>query len=140
MKAIEILFQPTLPTRGATDGIPVRAHDLLISTHAPNTGSDLPTCVAVSSATPFQPTLPARGATCTPLHTSSATKFQPTLPARGATYPPHSTATAITDFNPRSPHGERQPSQGKGYLQLIFQPTLPARGATPGRDLGRAAR
>ena len=88
MSAYNVLlrFQSTLPARGATRSRRTRSSAsenfnprslhgerpdvqallrafLCISIHAPCTGSDLPTCVAVSSATPFQSTLPARGAT-----------------------------------------------------------------------------
>ena len=34
------------------------------------------------------------------------------------------------DFNPRSPHGERQYVRIAGDVPIGFQPTLPARGAT----------
>ena len=34
------------------------------------------------------------------------------------------------DFNPRSPHGERQAVLIASTCCLVFQPTLPARGAT----------
>ena len=56
----------------------------------------------------FQSTLPARGATAsTPSRTPTAS-FQSTLPARGATGPPGRTTALRSDFNPRSPHGERR--------------------------------
>ena len=58
----KILFQPTLPARGATN--PVDSHKSFYG---------------------FQPTLPARGATSTPEGVAPLEKFQPTLPARGAT-------------------------------------------------------
>ena len=103
---------------------------VLISTHAPRTGSD------ASSA----------------MSTRLLARFQPTLPARGATRAPGCTMRR-SDFNPRSPHGERQrfslpeitgksisthaPRTGSdttgAYLPQVvigFQPTLPARGAT----------
>ena len=56
--------------------------------------------------------------------------FQPTLPARGATRHRSFRLWQQSDFNPRSPHGERR------FIAIIwrwmcrFQPTLPARGAT----------
>ena len=79
--------------------------------------------------------------------------FQPTLPARGATRHRHAAGLGLQDFNPRSPHGERQPSGGQTRRRTAdfnprsphgerpragdergggkaFQPTLPARGAT----------
>ena len=98
----DILFQSTLPVRGAT---------------------------IVYSAWIFQPgfqsTLPVRGATCIPLAQKGNIKFQSTLPVRGATFccPPgcaiykisiHAPregsdttgsvfVTGSVDFNPRSP-------------------------------------
>ena len=78
-----ILFQSTLPARGATllrGGQRIRRR---ISIHAPRTGSD-----AIR--------LP---------HFLSH-EFQSTLPARGATRPQPADAHG-SHFNPRSPHGER---------------------------------
>ena len=57
-----------------------------ISTHAPRTGSDEIKCHIIKPPLLFQPTLPARGATR--LTETSTRRF--------------------CDFNPRSPHGERQ--------------------------------
>ena len=79
--------------------------------------------------------------------------FQSTLPARGATYRActlpmradiisiHAPRTGsdiliykiwfiIYNFNPRSPHGERQRFQDLPLFGIQFQSTLPARGAT----------
>ena len=36
----------------------------------------------------------------------------------------------LSNFNPRSPHGERLALSTASRVRLIFQPTLPARGAT----------
>ena len=84
----------------------------------------------VGGAIAFQSTLPARGATRKPRRRSQKPPFQSTLPARGATtrgrrkpsgsrisiHAPRTgsdvtirdTVLAPSDFNPRSPHGERQ--------------------------------
>ena len=56
--------------------------------------------------------------------------FQPTLPARGATKTVVYSCVYRTNFNPRSPHGERPARPQKMEGESIFQPTLPARGAT----------
>ena len=85
-----------------------------------------------SSADLFQPTLPARGATRKRIRSSAnKNRFQPTLPARGATAHAQLRFLAYSDFNPRSPHGER-PYWSPPELPATssFQPTLPARGAT----------
>ena len=57
-------------------------------------------------------------------------KFQSTLPARGATPLHNITSGVFADFNPRSPHGERQARRLFGKQTRAFQSTLPARGAT----------
>ena len=100
-------FQPTLPARGATrcrrryptstqhfnprspHGERQNQGDVFaqladISTHAPRTGSDM-------------------GGRMNNLFL----EFQPTLPARGATQTQRASITTFSDFNPRSPHGER---------------------------------
>ena len=41
-----IKFQPTLPARGATRGCAVAIPQAAISTHAPRTGSDVPSLYA----------------------------------------------------------------------------------------------
>ena len=80
-----------------------------ISIHAPRTGSDAR----------IRPRLQGQQ------------RFQSTLPARGATNSSFIARHIPANFNPRSPHGERQ-GRGKEMkiLNLEFQSTLPARGAT----------
>ena len=78
-------FQPTLPARGATKQ-----------------------GCACGKLRRFQPTLPARGATTKRTQSLRTWRFQPTLPARGATSVSALKWTDTLDFNPRSPHGERQ--------------------------------
>ena len=56
--------------------------------------------------------------------------FQSTLPARGATLTSRSMASCNRNFNPRSPHGERQWLPTYKSEVTAFQSTLPARGAT----------
>ena len=100
-------FQSTLPARGAT----IYTHDdgtiVVISIHAPRTGSDLFGSLRSPHSSGFQSTLPARGATYNKGKSDKSDLFQSTLPARGAT---------------------------PGYIVRIgrykFQSTLPARGAT----------
>ena len=85
-----VRFQSTLPARGATRKSDKNNHQLSISIHAPRTGSD---------------NRPA-DKRCNQL------RFQSTLPARGATHRLEHSAQRGHYFNPRSPHGERQP----GYI------------------------
>ena len=56
--------------------------------------------------------------------------FQSTLPARGATRRRGKPQGFKSNFNPRSPHGERQGVIHLPRQTLKFQSTLPARGAT----------
>ena len=103
---------------------------LRISIHAPRTGSDPRTNGAAVkrndfnprsphgerrsiqrasfSALLFQSTLPARGATGLTRTSFSTAQFQSTLPARGATPAAVFWTNLKSNFNPRSPHGERQ--------------------------------
>ena len=107
-------------------------NQVLISIHAPRTGSAPDARTLGRRERPFQPTLPARGATQISPPDESRSRFQPTLPARGATsarnqrtptgaISTHAPRTGsdrkgqendrhTTDFNPRSPHGERRQS------------------------------
>ena len=81
----EVIFQPTLPARGATGKSGILSSPTDISTHAPRTGSD--NCTA--------PGPPRRG------------HFNPRSPHGER---PDSTARRANAhyFNPRSPHGERR--------------------------------
>ena len=103
---------------------------MAISIHAPRTGSDVTFWHPIGIHLKFQSTLPARGATAANAELSVKGQFQSTLPARGATWKipqiaamlgfqstlPARGATRVcacagargSDFNPRSPHGERR--------------------------------
>ena len=58
-----LIFQSTLPARGATDYLPKPFTDCIISIHAPRTGSDVIILCFFIRGGIFQSTLPARGAT-----------------------------------------------------------------------------
>ena len=85
----------------------------------------------------FQSTLPARGATWTTLSISPRRRFQSTLPARGATPQDIKTKNIKADFNPRSPHGERQ----NGFCTISAKPRIsihaPRTGSDPPFDYNR---
>ena len=123
-------FQSTLPARGATVDCFILVNKVVISIHAPRTGSD--------EGGRFRRACP---------------QFQSTLPARGATDVVVPLYVATANFNPRSPHGERRYTnlcpQQQGQISIHaprtgsdpclqsrhvgterFQSTLPARGAT----------
>ena len=80
------LFQSTLPVGGATNAMIDKYVDLIISIHAPRGGSDFCFCSDLTDVT----------------------IFQSTLPVGGATWDGDSKAWLDTNFNPRSPWGERR--------------------------------
>ena len=125
-------FQSTLPARGATRMRHATPRRAAISIHAPRTGSDTrPGTADDRPRTLFQSTLPARGATAAKGRKRPRKRFQSTLPARGATWTDSTCWATPSDFNPRSPHGERRDPGFYESWDEIFQSTLPARGATP---------
>ena len=100
-------FQSTLPARGATERRPRGGTIIVISIHAPRTGSDCEARTTSISGCYFNPRSP------------HGERLRPNRYPRAPLY-----------FNPRSPHGER-PNASQGYVTtLLFQSTLPARGAT----------
>ena len=101
-------FNPRSPHGERPVGRTVDIMPTDISIHAPRTGSDGHRAVRAGLGGQFQSTLPARGATAFPC-----------LAAR-----------AYSNFNPRSPHGERHQPAHNHQQQRKFQSTLPARGAT----------
>ena len=105
-----LMFQPTLPLRGATCLCLQRRPGRCVSTHAPLAGSDNIRFQPLYIASMFQPTLPLRGATTAATDPVKPTVFQPTLPLRGATRYQPAYAGLIPGFNPRSPCGERHRS------------------------------
>ena len=100
-------FQSTLPARGATRSLPSPSRCRNISIHAPRTGSDAD----------------AR-------HGAARAEISIHAPRTGSDWRRASGRFAPCDFNPRSPHGERQGLTLKAVRKEIFQSTLPARGAT----------
>ena len=126
----QLIFQSTLPARGATRCRRQCRRSRGISIHAPRTGSDRTQLCYLYPTQNFNPRSP-HGERHDRLHRGrSREPFQSTLPARGATAPASGRGRRCSDFNPRSPHGERL---ARGYQinpATIFQSTLPARGAT----------
>ena len=130
MAAQQAKFQSTLPAWGATNDLVIIVHIVNFNPRSPH-GERHPQSLDVWHLSQFQSTLPAWGATSIRITDASVNElFQSTLPAWGATRPPFSTSCVISNFNPRSPHGERQSKQFAANYALAFQSTLPAWGAT----------
>ena len=108
----------------------------------------------------FQSTLPARGATASDSSSAGIPTISIHAPRTGSDQSRQPEPAAASNFNPRSPHGERQcrseskvssnkyfnPRSPHGERPLspatfsapvVFQSTLPARGATIARELVR---
>ena len=101
------LFQSTLPAWGATALFVQPCDTAAISIHAPRVGSDISN-FSFSSLVTFQSTLPAWGATTFHSNLLNRVKFQSTLPAWGATRASLIHSATVSNFNPRSPRGERR--------------------------------
>ena len=147
------LFQSTLPTRGATLQQLQVQHRWWISIHAPHEGSDefshtVDRLDEISIHAPHEGSdrgteggkLMAKWISIHAPHEGSdgaerfvwpiAKQFQSTLPTRGATPRQSGMQMAISNFNPRSPRGERPVLYCFLLCQSKFQSTLPTRGAT----------
>ena len=110
--ALPRLFQSTLPVRGATRD----PHDVVrqrhISIHAPCAGSDFASRILSAHAASFQSTLPVRGATAfVSWLQDGQTDFNPRSP-RGERPAKNQERGKHMHFNPRSPRGERRDSRG----------------------------
>ena len=146
---IVIKFQSTLPARGATKARAQRWNRLVISIHAPRTGSDILLFSSKAAFFYFNPRSPhGERRIHTSAHLQANSKFQSTLPARGATnctswgcylqrnfnprsphgerrYRAKTTAARMKHFNPRSPHGERRPRMVASSAARNFNPRSP---------------
>ena len=125
-----VLFQPTLPARGATRPLRWRwASAPYFNPRSPH-GERLSMDTKLPMASQFQPTLPARGATAGQLGIATENIISTHAPRTGSDVRIGSLLPGLKNFNPRSPHGERPNFGAKAAGSAAFQPTLPARGAT----------
>ena len=101
-----------------------------ISIHAPLAGSDQSNAPETARPRVFQSTLPLRGATTShqQTHQDDAISIHAPLAGSDASHGRH--FCSPTDFNPRSPCGERLIGLKFDTRYSIFQSTLPLRGAT----------
>ena len=149
----DVIFQSTLPARGAT-GLQVPWHRRCnISIHAPRTGSDKVAVLGERADTRnFNPRSPhgerhfrhalqadqryfnprsPHGERLIFLHLRTVNNyFNPRSPHGERPDRANSRARPGENFNPRSPHGERHERGGGMAKRPPFQSTLPARGAT----------
>ena len=102
-----VIFQSTLPARGATRTRPQQSQAGGISIHAPRTGSDDTVPHKATKTSEFQSTLPARGATRDLSATCDRDSISIHAPRTGSDQNNLLFNVVTINFNPRSPHGER---------------------------------
>ena len=105
---VVLIFQSTLPAKGATFDSASRGARTAISIHAPSKGSDVPCCFVCNRAKDFNPRSQQR---------ERLNRF------------PRS-RNISRNFNPRSQQRERQHALMTTCTMSPFQSTLPAKGAT----------
>ena len=145
-------FQSTLPGWGATMGASTGVSRDLFQSTLPGWGATISRTVATTSSFYFNPRspdgerlmrewieppdvisihAPRMGSDC-PVDDADAIRqaFQSTLPGWGATARWPSNTPCVTNFNPRSPDGERPKPSWRASPRDLFQSTLPGWGAT----------
>ena len=146
------IFQSTLPLRGATTGTGYIPADVPISIHAPLAGSDRFASGGYISGPDFNPrspcgerlavVVPAALQVCISIHAPLAGSDSHGLtsskndlisihaPLAGSDHNNRKDCAEQSDFNPRSPCGERRAEEAPYIYDNVFQSTLPLRGAT----------
>ena len=120
-----IVFQPTLPLRGATSRTRRRGSYTNFNPRSP-CGERLDRKVAPALRDAFQPTLPLRGATNSSGTIARVSVFQPTLPLRGATAIYSSSACVTVNISDIA-QKQKSPSQATSG-KTARQPVRTSRG------------
>ena len=126
-----ILFQSTLPARGATGRSKMTTLTRDISIHAPRTGSDVDFSGLMEKSILISIHAPRTGSDNK--IRQEMQQFQQIsihAPRTGSDLRNNLAYTSKIHFNPRSPHGERRAGNVVRSQPREFQSTLPARGAT----------
>ena len=105
-----------------------------ISIHAPPVGSDARAADYFKKPSKFQSTLPLWGATVLPEIRGFFNTISIHAPPVGSDGTSGFPSSLSTDFNPRSPCGERLPPHLHRNSSRVFQSTLPLWGATRGAE------
>ena len=129
-RSVRSYFNPRSPhgERRYVHGQPWRRH--AISIHAPRRGSDSGQLCTSGIHQKFQSTLPAGGATNQMQEAGRGDTISIHAPRMGSDLPHLAFPMRISNFNPRSPQGERQANRAMVVNMVQFQSTLPAWGAT----------
>ena len=123
-------FQSTLPVWGATNSFKLAFAACRISIHAPRVGSDTRVTLPSLMLSRFQSTLPVWGATQQGQKQRGLSGISIHAPRVGSDREVIMIMSKRSNFNPRSPCGERPGSRKSKFKRLKFQSTLPVWGAT----------
>ena len=126
---LAILISIHAPRTGSDKAVGNDSRGVLISIHAPRTGSD---CIAPGVSPRrghFNPRSPHGERPSVPRTVFRTVAFQSTLPARGATYTAAVVRLTTWYFNPRSPHGERQGGNDNEVVSLHISIHAPRTGS-----------
>ena len=127
-----MLFQSTLPVGGATSSYRHTVHRRNISIHAPRGGSDV-TIAPVPLSSRISIHAPRGGSDSIKIHVIHDRGISIHAPRGGSDLRYSGAVRRPSDFNPRSPWGERQLVLTCSNMVVIFQSTLPVGGATAGQ-------
>ena len=125
-----MVFQSTLPVRGATRLGVFALHLPLISIHAPRAGSDNGGEIMTDELRHFNPRSPCGERHYSALDVRTSCEISIHAPRAGSDGALTQVLRRASNFNPRSPCGERRQNIILHGGSLLFQSTLPVRGAT----------
>ena len=131
---LQTSFQSTLPLRGATAQKVDTLLAMVISIHAPLTGSDM-LATSIQGTETISIHAPLTGSDIPKFSTPSSTTISIHAPLTGSDRLSQLTSLIQSDFNPRSPYGERLHTSHHPCWDAKFQSTLPLRGATKEYEL-----
>ena len=124
-RCMTVLFQSTLPVRGATLARDALGRKPEISIHAPRAGSDISFNAQYRKDADFNPRSPCGERLEQSKKEYEKYIFQSTLPVRGATSDISERITENFNFNPRSPCGERLFRRTGKKARKHFNPRSP---------------
>ena len=125
-----VIFQSTLPLRGATFRGHLRARHVRFSIHAPLAGSDTAPPSSTTRARIFNPRSPCGERPSAADGAADLVLFSIHAPLAGSDAIISPLISMSKVFNPRSPCGERPIYASASPVCRYFQSTLPLRGAT----------
>ncbi len=129
-QSVRCVFQPSLPARGAT-GICLASGQNRTYFNPRSPRGERPVSVVMMACPAAISTLaPREGSDDDDLHLPGILEISTLAPREGSDTAPDQRDQSASNFNPRSPRGERHRLFHRFVGRGGFQPSLPARGAT----------